>query len=43
MVRIVKQGGDRRAAAGVAGQDHIAADVSFGAVNMKLLFQLLHE
>ena len=40
---IVEQCGDGGAAAGVAGQDHIAADLALGAVDMIETFQFMHD
>ena len=40
---IVEQCGDGGAAAGVAGQDHIAADFTLGAVDMIETFQFMHD
>ena len=42
-VRVVEQLRDLFTAAGVAGKNNIAAHVAFGAVDMILLFQLLHD
>ena len=38
-----EQCGDGGAAAGVAGQDHIAADFTLGAVDMIETFQFMHD
>ena len=40
---IVEQRGDGGAAAGVTGQDHIAADFTLGAVDMIETFQFMHD
>ena len=42
-VRVVKQGGDFFAAAGVAGQDHIPAHVALHTVDVKLFLQFLAD
>ena len=39
---VVKQRGDGRHPAGISGEDAVTSHVAVGAVNMKLLFQLLH-
>ena len=40
---VVKQCGDGLAAAGIAGQDAVAADIALYAMNMKLFFKFLHN
>ena len=42
-MRVVEQLRDLFTAAGVAGKNNIAAHIAFGAVDMILLFQLLHD
>ena len=42
-MRVVEQLRDLFTATGVAGKNNIAAHVAFGAVDMILLFQLLHD
>ena len=43
MLGVVKQCGDGLAAAGIAGQDAVAADIALYAMNMKLFFKFLHN
>ena len=43
LMRIVKQGGDGGHPARISGEDAIPAYVAGDAVNMKLLFQFLHD
>ena len=42
-MRIIEKGSDGGAAAGVAGHDHIAADLTLGAVDMIKTFQFMHD
>ena len=42
-LRIVKMLGNGGAAAGIAGQQHIAAHIALCAVDMELFFKLLHN
>ena len=40
---VIKMRGNGLTAAGITGQEYVAPHVSFRAVNMKLLFRLLHS
>ena len=42
-MRVIKQGGDGGHPARISGEDAIPAYVAGDAVNMKLLFQFLHD
>ena len=43
LMRVIKQGGDGGHPARISGEDAIPAYVAGDAVNMKLLFQFLHD
>ena len=43
MMGVVKQCRDGLAAAGIAGEDYITANVALDAMDMELFFKLLHS